>query len=80
MTESVADVLYRVQQANRHIGAVLLELLNDTDPDIRPAKLRELGRHLGGLSAECLARAAERDGRCLEPCDRVIIDASGEPA
>lgn len=79
MTEPVADVLYRVQQANRHLGGLLLELLNDPDPDTQTAQLRDLGRYLGSLSAECPARAAELDGRCGEPCDHVIIDATGDP-
>lgn len=79
MTEPVADVLHRVQQANQHIGGLLLELLNHPDPDTQTVRLRELGRYLGSLSAECLARAAELDGRCGEPCDHVIIDATGDP-
>ena len=76
MSEPVADVLYRVQQANQRIGAVLVELLNQPDLGAQSARLRELGRHLGTLSAECLARAAEADGRALDTPSRVIIDAS----
>ena len=76
MSEPVADVLYRVQQANRRIGEVLVELLNHPDPAAQSVRLRELGRHLGTLSAECLARAAEADGRVLDAPSRVIIDAS----
>lgn len=76
MSESVADVLARVQDANQRVGAVLLELLNHPDPAVRSARLQELGRHLGSLSAECLASAAEADGRSVDAPRRVIIDAA----
>lgn len=76
MAEPVIDVLRRVQLANRNIGAVLVELLNHPDPATQSAHLRELGQHLGAMSAECLARAAETDGRALDTPHRVIIDAA----
>lgn len=75
MTEPVTDMLTRVQAANQRIGGVLLELLNRPEGTEQAAQLRKLGQHLGTLSAECLARAAEVDGRCIEPPARVIIDA-----
>lgn len=75
MAEPVVDVLTRVQQVNLRIGARLVELLNHDDPSSQAASLRELGQHLGTLSAECLARVAEADGRCVEPPGRVVIDA-----
>lgn len=78
--ESVADVLYRVQQVNQHIGSVLLQLLNDPDPARQAAWLRDLGKQFGTLSAECLSQAAQRDGRCGDPPQRIIIDASDRPA
>lgn len=77
MPEPVADVLYRVQQANRHIGAVLVELLNQPDSSVRSRRLHELGRYLGTLSAECLAHASEADGPATDTPHRVIIDVSG---
>ena len=49
-------------------------MLNDNSVET-PQRLREIGQHLGSLSAECLARAAELDGRCVEPPGRVVIDA-----
>ena len=77
MAEPVVDVLARAREVNLRIGALLVELLNDDTE--QPARLRELGQHLGSLSAECLARAAELDGRCLDPPQRVVIDAREEP-
>lgn len=75
MTESVVDVLARVQQANQNIGVLLVELLNHPDPASQAQRVRELGQHLGALSAECLGRAAEMDGRAVEPPEHVVIDA-----
>ena len=72
MAEPVVDVLCRVQQVNQRIGPLVIELLND-DTD-QAARLRELGRLLGSLSAQCFARAAEVDGHYVEPPDRVVID------
>ena len=74
MTEPAVDVLARVQQANQNIGVLLVELLNDNSTETAQ-RLREIGQHLGSLSAECLARAAELDGRCVEVPERVVIDA-----
>ncbi|MBB3053041.1 hypothetical protein FHS23_004084 [Prauserella isguenensis] len=74
MTEPVADVLARVADINGRIGPLLVELLNHPDRDGRADQLRELGQHLGALSAEVLTRAAELDGRIVEPPQRVIID------
>ena len=74
MTEPVVDVLTRMQQANQNIGVLLVELLNDNSGD-QAQRLREIGQHLGSLSAECLARAAELDGRAVEPPTRVVINA-----
>ena len=73
MTEPVVDVLTRMQQANQNIGVLLVELLNDNSGD-QAQRLREIGQHLGSLSAECLARAAELDGRAVEPPTRVVIN------
>jgi|GEM_PF-2529219 len=78
--ESVADVLYRVQQMNQHIGNVLAQLRNDPDPARQAAWLQHLGQQFGTLSAECLSQAAQRDGRCDEPPQRIIIDARDPPS
>lgn len=75
MSEPVADVLARVADTNRHIGVLVVELLNGDHGD-EAAQLRDVGQHLGALSAECLGRAAELDGRCIERPERVIIDAT----
>lgn len=72
--ESVADVLVRVADVNRNIGLLLVELLNEA-PLHTSTKLREIGRHLGSLSAECLGRAAELDGGTIAAPARVVIDA-----
>lgn len=47
-------------------------------PAKQAAQLRQLGRYLGSLSAELLARAAELDGRVGDPPGRVVIDAWAE--
>lgn len=70
MAESITDVLIRVADANRNIGVLLVELLNANHPG-QAGELREIGQHLGALSAECLGRAAELDGRRDQPPERV---------
>lgn len=67
-------MLARVQQANQRLGGLLIELLNLDDEAEQAGRLREAAQHLGSLSAECFARAAEIDGRCLEAPARVVID------
>lgn len=74
MTEPVGAVLGRVAEINRQLPPLLMDLLNEADPEQQAQQLRQLGQHLGSLSAECLARAAELDGRIIE-AQRVIIDA-----
>ena len=48
-------MLARVADANRHIGLLLVELLN-SNGEHAAHQLREIGQHLGALSAECLQR------------------------
>lgn len=73
--QQVSDVLTRAAQMNRQIGPLLIELLNTPEVPEQTEQLRELGQHLGSLSAEVLARAAELDGRLVEAPGRVVIDA-----
>lgn len=75
MTEPVSDVLTRVAGVNRQIGPLLVELLNTAQGPEQAARLREVAQHLGSLSAELFARAAEVDGSAVEGVERVIIDA-----
>lgn len=75
MSRPVSDVLASVADVNQRIGPLLVELLNTERGGAQAENLRELGRHLGSLSAECLARAAEVDGRCVEAPSRIVIDA-----
>jgi len=77
--DNVADVLARVADTNKHIGVLVVELLNGDHPETA-SRLRELGQYLGALSAECLGTAAELDGRCPDPPERVIIDAVHDSA
>src|SRR5699024_12522684 len=77
--DNVADVLARVADTNKHIGVLVVELLNGDHPETA-SRLRELGQYLGALSAECLGTAAELDGRCPDPPERVIIDAVHDTA
>lgn len=79
MAEPVADVLTRVANLTNRIGPLLVELLNYPDADEQAEQLRQLGRHVGSLSAELLARAAELDGRVVEQPERIVIDARVEP-
>jgi len=76
--DSVADVLGNVAHVNHHIGALLVDVLNQQDETQQAAQLRELGRQVGELSAELLARAAEADGRCVDTPSAVVIDARPE--
>lgn len=78
MADSVADVLGRVAALTGRIGPLLVELLNDPDTAAQADQLRELGQHVGSLSAELLAHAAELDGRLVGPPERVIVDAHDE--
>lgn len=73
--ESVADVLTRVAHTTQRLGPVLLELLNEPDQTKRNTRLREASRHLGELSAECLAQAADADQPDNTPVRRAVIDA-----
>jgi hypothetical protein len=67
------ELLARIAQVNRHLGAVVVELMSGQDGGELPADgVRDLGRHLGRLSVDLFARAAELDGRTI---GRVIIDA-----
>lgn len=76
MTDSGIDALGRVAHATEKLGALLLELRDEPDVALRAARLREAGRHLGSLSAECLARAAEEGAaKRAGPVERVMIDA-----
>lgn len=79
MAEPVADVLTRVAELTRQIGPLLVELLNHPDSGEQAEQLRQLGGHVGALSAVLLARSAELDGRVVEPPERIIIDARDEP-
>lgn len=78
MVEPVADVLTRVADITGRIGPLLVELLNHPDTVETAEQLRRLGGHVGSLSAELLARAAELDGRAVEPPGRVVIGARVE--
>lgn len=78
MNEPVADVLTRVAQTTQRIGPLLLELLNEPDTTVQNTRLREAGRHLGELSAECLARAAEAESGRNVQVERVVIDAQSQ--
>lgn len=69
------DLMVRVTKSNRHLGEAMLEAMNARNNETQAVGLREIGRHLGELSADLLARAAELDGRTLEYPERVIIDA-----
>lgn len=62
MSRQVSDVLANITAVNQRIGPLLLKLLNEPDTQAQAAKLRQLSQHLGTLSAECLARAADIDG------------------
>lgn len=75
MPEPVGDVLTRIADITSHIGPLLIELLNHSDTTEQAEQLRQLGQHLGSLSAELLTRAAELDGRVVEAPERIIIDA-----
>lgn len=79
MAEPVADVLSRVADLTSRIGPLLVELLNHPDVAEQAEQVRALGQHVGSLSAELLARAAELDGRVVEQPERVVIDARVEP-
>ena len=79
MAAPVADVLTRVADLTGRIGPLLVELLNHPDAAEQAEQLRVLGQHVGSLSAELLARAAELDGRVVEQPERVVIDARVEP-
>lgn len=80
MTESVTDALSRVANTTEQLGPLLRELRGEPDVAVRAARLREAGRHLGELSAECLARAAEAGStKRPGPVDRVLIDARTQP-
>ena len=79
MAEPVADVLTRVADMTGRIGPLLVELLNHSDAVKQAEHLRQVGQHLGTLSTELLARAAEVEGRVVEAPERVIIDARDEP-
>ena len=75
MSEPVADVLTRVAGVNQWIGPLLVELLNTAQGPEQAVRLREVAQHLGSLSAELFARAAEVDGSAAERVERVIIEA-----
>jgi hypothetical protein len=76
MIERDRKLLARVARANDTAGQVVLAILGDYDrPDPEPARMRALGRELAELGADLLARAAELDGRVIEPPTRVLIDA-----
>ena len=75
MAEPVGDVLTRVADLTHRIGPLLVELLNHPDTVEQAEQLRQLGAHVGSLSAELLSRAAELDGRVVEPPERIIIEA-----
>lgn len=79
MVEPVVDVLTRVANLAGRIGPLLVELLNHPDVAGQAEQLRALGQHVGSLSAELLARAAELDGRVVEQPERIVIDARVEP-
>ena len=79
MAELVVDVLTRVQAKLGTLSPLLVELLNMPDEQRQAEHLRDVGQHLASLSAECLARAAELDGRAVDPPARVIIDADAFP-
>jgi SAM-dependent MidA family methyltransferase len=66
------DLMMRATKANRHLGEALLEALNAPTEDLRAVGVREIGRHLGELSADLLAYAERLEGGTV---DAVIIDA-----
>lgn len=66
------DLMARAAKANRHLGEAMLEALNAPTDELRAVGLREVGRHLGELSADLLAYAEKLEGN---PVDVVIIDA-----
>lgn len=63
MIECDRELLVRLCRANRHLGAVVVELLHRQDGGELPsAGLRALADGFGVLSADLRARAAEIDG------------------
>ncbi len=56
------ELLVRLGRVNRHLGAVVVDLLHRQDGgELPPEGLRSLADHFGALSADLRARAAESD-------------------
>lgn len=56
------ELLARLARVNRHLGAVVVELMTRQDGGELPADgVRDLGRRLGALAADLLIRADELD-------------------
>lgn len=69
------ELLTRAAEVNRGLGAVVADLMAHQDDGQLPAeRMRALGRAVCWLGADFLARAAELDGRVVDPVPRYLID------
>lgn len=80
MIEADRELLARAATVNRHLGAVVSEMLTrQLDGELPAGRLRHLGEALAHLGNDMMARAADIDGHGVpSPPQRVVIDASDE--
>lgn len=76
MIEADRELLARAATINRHLGAVVSDMITrQLDGELPADRLRHLGQALARLGHDMMTRSAEISGHSIDPPHRLIIDA-----
>ncbi|MQA64018.1 MAG: hypothetical protein GEU86_21705 [Actinophytocola sp.] len=77
MIERDRELLARISRVNSTLGSAVVELLNNLEDGVLPAKhLRAIGACLAQMSRDVIARADDIDGRIPDRPPPQVIDGT----